>query len=93
MQSLLKQYPTVSKGIGNLIGVEVMFHIDPEVSPVAQKPRQIPFHLGKKVEQELLALKQQNIIEKEMDQLRGFLLLSSSQRRMVMRVCVWTCIW
>ena len=38
-----KQYPTVFKGIGNLIGVEVMLHIDPEVSPVVQKPRRIPF--------------------------------------------------
>ena len=61
---LLKQYPTVFKGIGNLSGVEVMLHIDPEISPVAQKARQIPFHLHKKVEQELLTLEQQNIIEK-----------------------------
>ena len=58
----LKQYPTVFKGTGNLIGVEGMLHIDPEVSPVAQK--RIPFHLRKKVEQDLLALEQQNIIEK-----------------------------
>ena len=41
-----------------------MLHIDPEVSPVAQKPRRIPFHLRKKVEQKLLGLEQQNIIEK-----------------------------
>ena len=60
----LNQYPSVFKGIGKLTGVEVMLHIDPDVSPVAQKPRRIPFHLRKKVEQELLALEQQNIIEK-----------------------------
>ena len=36
---LLKQYPTVFKGIGNLSAVKVMLHIDPEISPVAKKPR------------------------------------------------------
>ena len=39
-------------------------HIDPTVSPVAQKVRRIPFHLRKKVEQELSNLQQQNIIER-----------------------------
>ena len=45
-------------------GVEITLHIDTEISPVAQKARRIPFHLRKKVEQELLTLEQQNIIEK-----------------------------
>ena len=34
------------------------------MSPVAQKARRIPFHLRKKVEQELNNLEQQGIIEK-----------------------------
>jgi len=51
-------------GIGNLAGVEVTLHLDPEISPVAQKARRIPFHLRKKVEQEVLTLEQQNVIEK-----------------------------
>ena len=45
--------------------IEVMLHIDPEISPVAlQKLRRIPFHLSKKVEQELLKLEHQSIIKK-----------------------------
>jgi len=42
-----KQYPTVFHGIGNLAGVEVTLHLDPDLSPVAQKARRIPFHLRK----------------------------------------------
>ena len=63
-EQLLKQYPTLFNGIGKLKGVEVKLHIDSAVSPVAQKARRIPFHLRKKVEQELNNLEQQGIIEK-----------------------------
>ena len=63
-EQLLKQYPALFDGIGKLKGVEVKLHIDPTVPPVAQKARRIPFHLRKKVEQELKNLEQQDIIEK-----------------------------
>ena len=63
-EQLLKQYPALFNGIGKLKGVEVKLHIDSAVSPVAQKARRIPFHIRKKVEQELNNLEQQGIIEK-----------------------------
>ena len=61
---LCNQYPALFKGIGQLEGVKVKLHIDSSVPPVAQKARRIPFHLRKKVEQELSNLEQQNIIER-----------------------------
>ena len=48
---LCTQYPSLFTGIGQLKGVQVKLHIDPAISPVAQKARRIPFHLRKKVEQ------------------------------------------
>jgi hypothetical protein len=36
--------------VGKLKDFELKIHIDPEVRPVAQSPRQIPFGLRKKVE-------------------------------------------
>ena len=61
---LCTQYPSLFTGIGQLKGVQVKLHIDPAISPVAQKARRIPFHLRKKVEKELANLQQQNIIER-----------------------------
>ena len=43
---------------------EVKLHIDESVTPVAQPARRIPFHLRKKVSQELERLEQEGIIEK-----------------------------
>ena len=50
---LCTQYPSLFTGIGQLKGVQVKLHIDPTVPPVVQKARRIPFHLRKKVKQEL----------------------------------------
>ena len=44
--------------------MEVKLRIDPSEPSVAQPARRIPFHLGKKIEQELAQLEQQGIIEK-----------------------------
>lgn len=55
---LCTQYPSLFTGIGQLKGVQVKFHI------CTSKARHIPFHLRKKVEQELSNLQQQNIIER-----------------------------
>ena len=63
-ESLTYEYPALFSGIGKLKGVEVKLHIDPDVKPVAQQARRIPFHLRKKVEKELETLEQQGIIEK-----------------------------
>ena len=64
MDSLEQRFPNLFAGIGQLTGDQVQLHIDTTVEPVAQKARQIPFHIRKKVEKELSNLEQQGIIEK-----------------------------
>ena len=63
-EQLLRQYPSLFEGIGKLKGIKAQLHIDTKVTPVAQKARQIPFHLRKKVEYELKLLEEQHIIER-----------------------------
>ena len=62
-EQLFRQYPSLFEGIGKLKGIKAL-HIDTKVTPVAQKARQIPFHLRKKVEYELKILEEQHIIER-----------------------------
>ena len=58
------KYPHLYEGIGKLKNSQVKLHIDTRVKPVAQGHRRVPFHLRKKVEQELEKLEAQDIIEK-----------------------------
>ena len=58
------QYPSVFSGIGKLKDHQVKLHIDKNVVPVTQPHRRIPFHLRKKLENELDRVEQQGIIEK-----------------------------
>ena len=58
------KYPRLCTGIGKLKNYQVKLHIDDSVKPVAQGHRRVPFHLRKKVEQELEKLETQDIIER-----------------------------
>lgn len=46
---LKAQYPKVFTGVGKLKDFELKLHVDPNVPPVAQKLRQVPFVLRDKV--------------------------------------------
>lgn len=61
---LMLHYPDITKGMGKLKNFQVKLHIDQSVHPVIQPHRCIPFHIRKKVEQELQFLEDQGIIEK-----------------------------
>ena len=61
--SLATEFPNLFQGIGQLKDVEVKLHIDQSVTPVAQPPRRIPFHIRNKVEEELTNLETKGIIE------------------------------
>ena len=63
-KQLIAEFPRIFDGVGVLKDYEVHLHIDSSVTPVVQPARRIPFHLRKKVEQELVVLEQQGIIEK-----------------------------
>ena len=61
---LVRQHPKLFQGIGKLKDAGVKLHIDEAVTPVAQPVRRIPFHIRKKVSDELDNLERQGIIEK-----------------------------
>lgn len=63
-EELILQFPQLFQGIRKLKDAHVKLHIDESVTPVAQGARRIPFHLRKKVKEELRQLEEKNIIEK-----------------------------
>ena len=62
IKSIHAKYPHLFKGIG-LLKEKVKLHINPHVPTVAQPHRRIPFHMRKKVEQEIERLTRLDIIE------------------------------
>jgi len=52
----------VFSGVGKLKDYQLKIHIDPEVTPVAQPPRRVPFHVRKQVEAKLTELQDLDII-------------------------------
>ena len=58
------RFPKVFSGVGKLSGYQLKLHIDPEVKPVAQKPRRIPYPLKEKVTKKINELLDLDIIEK-----------------------------
>jgi len=64
VEGLAATYPQLFSGIGKLKSHQVQLHIDQSVKPCIQPHRRVPFHLQKKVEEELNSLLSQDIIEK-----------------------------
>ena len=64
VEGLAATYPQLFRGTGNLKSHQVQLHIDQSVKPCIQPHRRVPFHLQKKVEEELNSLLSQDIIEK-----------------------------
>ena len=60
----MKQYPKVFSGIGKLKEYRLKLHVDPEVTPVAQKPRRVPFALRGKVTAKVEDLIAKDIVER-----------------------------
>ena len=62
---LRAKFPTVFNGIGKLKNFQLKLHINPHVTPVAQKMRRFPFSLKDKVTVNVNELLQNDIIERE----------------------------
>ncbi|KAJ8363309.1 hypothetical protein SKAU_G00121400 [Synaphobranchus kaupii] len=62
-QSLEQQYPKLFQGVGKLNSKQVSLHINPDVKPVAQPLRRIPFNLRGAVEDKIKQLIDMDIIE------------------------------
>ena len=63
-EQILSEYADRFEGIGKVKDVQVKIHVDESVAPVAQQHRRIPFHMRKKVEDELKRLEDLDIIER-----------------------------
>ena len=61
--ALQTKYPKVFNGIGKLKEYRLKLHVDPEVTPVAQKPRRVPFALREKVAAKVEDLIAKDIVE------------------------------
>ena len=53
---IASQYPELFEGLGKLNATKVKLHIDAEVKLTAQSHRRIPFHMRRKVKEELVRL-------------------------------------
>ena len=62
-KDIIDQYPDVFQGTGLLKDFELQLHIDPDITPIQQPLRRIPFHTRRKVETELERLLNLDIIE------------------------------
>ena len=58
------KHPDLFRGVGKLIDYSVHLHVNPNVQPVAQSHRIIPFHQRKAVELDLKRLESEDIIER-----------------------------
>ena len=64
IDGIVDDFPKVFSGVGKLSGYQLKLHINPEVIPVAQKPRIISYPLKEKVTKKINELLHVDIIEK-----------------------------
>ena len=64
VESLKAKFPGVFSGVGRLKNYQFKLHIDPQVTPVVQKMRRIPFSLKDKVTAKVNELLENDIIER-----------------------------
>ena len=59
----LKDFPSLTSGMGEYKGKPVRIHVDESIKPVAQPHCRIPFHIQKQVEEKLRQLENEGIIK------------------------------
>eukprot|EP00111_Clytia_hemisphaerica_P010127 TCONS_00029605-protein len=62
-ENIMKNHSKLFEGVGKLQNFKLQLHIDPNVTPVQQPIRRIPFHSREKIENELERLIKLDIIE------------------------------
>ena len=62
--ALQAKYPTVFVGVGELKDYKLKLHVDSEMTPIAQKPRRVPFALREKVTAKVKDLIAKDIVER-----------------------------
>ena len=64
INGIVGRFPKVFSGVGKLSGCQLKLHINREVTPMAQKPRRIPYPLEDKVQRKIGELLNLDIIDK-----------------------------
>ena len=64
IESTADRFPKVFSGVGKLSGYQLKLHIDRKITPIAQKPRRVPYPLKEKLQQKIEELLDLDIIEK-----------------------------
>ena len=85
IDGIVDHFPKVFSGVSKWSGYQLKLQIDPEVRPVAQKPRRIPYPLKEKVTRKINELLDLDITEKVSVQL-----YSHPSRVKMMCISVWT---
>ena len=67
IESFAKRFPKMLSGVGKLSGYQLKLHVDHKVTPIAQKPKRVPYPLKEKVQQKIEELLDLDIIEKVSD--------------------------
>ena len=63
-QTIVEEFKDRFQGLGKVKGVRVQLHLNPDIKPVIQPHRRIPFHLRQKVKEELQHLEEMDVIER-----------------------------
>ena len=63
-ESIAEEFADRFEGLGKLTKVQMKIHLNPDVTPVIQPHRRIPFHLRQKVKYELQHLEDMDVIER-----------------------------
>lgn len=62
-QDVIAKYPENFDGLGCLNEYAVKLHVDPEIKPVAEPPRRIPYHLTSRVDEAVNEMIDRGVIE------------------------------
>jgi hypothetical protein len=62
VEVILSKYPTLFSGVGKLNNYQLKVHVNPNIPPVAQPSRRVPFHICKVVDKKLSELEELHII-------------------------------
>jgi hypothetical protein len=63
VDEIVKEFPECFEGVGKLNNYQAKIHIDPNITPVAQQYRRLPFSMREKAEAKLEELVEMDIIE------------------------------
>ena len=62
-QVYISRFPSIFSGVGKMKGVQVKFHTDPNVPPVACRKKTVPYHLEAKLDEAIERMERDGVVE------------------------------